>query len=390
MDKLKIVNIKLFHPILKNKEKKKINSISFYTDNSQSNQGKSFDKSDNFRNGVPKASSVILRKKKRDSTLYRRISVILSQVEQEKQKEKKKVKNNSNKAIIKLKDPNLYSCNNRFKLKAKFFQTRKNLRNKSKKETISDYLKKIAVNKWNSLNSKMITSYQNKSFNQNEILNNLYTTPTQINKAVIRDFSFKNQAVSISKKNLNLTEDFLERRKDIFKKRASLVSLTFEKVKNNEIDIAELAYGTEIIPDLEKEFDLFHKISQKEYQTTKENHYLKTKKKIVNSSKNYANLLLNVSKQPYEKVDFKRNMFSEPVIYYNNLERGIKVHYLRQNNIELDNEEKFTREKYKKIRNKNEEEISNLMKNSGVPNFVKKKFRSETIKKFREVNGDYM
>ena len=83
-------------------------------------------------------------------------------------------------------------------------------------------------------------------------------------------------------------------------------------------------------------------------------------------------------------------MFSEPVIYYNNLERGIKVHYLRQNNIELDNEEKFTREKYKKIRNKNEEEISNLMKNSGVPNFVKKKFRSETIKKFREVNGDYM
>lgn len=390
MDKLKIVNIKLFHPILKNKEKKKTNSKSFYTDNSQSNQGKSFDTSDNFRNGVLKASSVILRKKKRDSTLYRRISVILSQVEQEKQKEKKKVKINSNKAIIKLKDPNLYSCNNRFKLKAKLIQTRKNLRNKSKKETISDYLKKIAVNKWNSLNSKMITSYQNKSFNQNEILNNLYIKPTQINKAVIRDFSFKNQAVSISKKNLNLTEDFLERRKDIFKKRASLVSLTFEKVKNNEIDIAELAYGTEIIPDLEKEFDLFHKISQKEYQATKENHYLKTKKKIVNSSKNYANLLLNVSKQPYEKVDFKRNMFSEPVIYYNNLERGIKVHYLRQNNIELDNEEKFTREKYKKIRNKNEEEISNLMKNSGVPNFVKKKFRSETIKKFREVNGDYM
>lgn len=390
MDKLKIVNIKLFHPILKNKEKKKTNSKSFYTDNSQSNQGKSFDTINNFRNGVPKASSVILRKKKRDSTLYRRISVILSQVEQEKQKEKKKVKINSNKAIIKLKDPNLYSCNNRFKLKAKLIQTRKNLRNKSKKETISDYLKKIAVNKWNSLNSKMITSYQNKSFNQNEILNNLYTKPTQINKAVIRDFSFKNQAVSISKKNLNLTEDFLERRKDIFKKRASLVSLTFEKVKNNEIDIAELAYGTEIIPDLEKEFDLFHKISQKEYQATKENHYLKTKKKIVNSSKNYANLLLNVSKQPYEKVDFKRNMFSEPVIYYNNLERGIKVHYLRQNNIELDNEEKFTREKYKKIRNKNEEEISNLMKNSGVPNFVKKKFRSETIKKFREVNGDYM
>lgn len=390
MDKLKIVNIKLFHPILKNKEKKKTNSKSFYTDNSKSNQGKSFDTSDNFRNGVPKASSAILRKKKRDSTLYRRISVILSQVEQEKQKEEKKVKINSNKSIIKLKDPNLYSCNNRFKLKAKLIQTRKNLRNKSKKETISDYLKKIAVNKWNSLNSKMITSYQNKSFHQNEILNNLYTKPTQINKAVIRDFSFKNQAVSISKKNLNLTEDFLERRKDIFKKRASLVSLTFEKVKNNEIDIAELAYGTEIIPDLEKEIDLFHKISQKEYQTTKENHNLKAKKKIVNSSKNYANLLLNVSKQPYEKVDFKRNMFSEPVIYYNNLERGIKVHYLRQNNIELDNEEKFTREKYKKIRNKNEEEISNLMKNSGVPNFVKKKFRSETIKKFREVNGDYM
>ena len=390
MDKLKIVNIKLFHPILKNKEKKKTNCKSFYTDNLKSNQGKSFDTSDNFRNGVPKASSAILRKKKRDSTLYRRISVILSQVEQEKQKEEKKVKINSNKAIIKLKDPNLYSCNNRFKLKEKLIQTRKNLRNKSKKETISDYLKKIAVNKWNSLNSKMITSYQNKSFNQNEILNNLYTTPTQINKAVIRDFSFKNQAETKSKKNLNLTEDFLERRKDIFKKRASLVSLTFEKVKNNEVDIAELAYGTEIIPDLEKEFDLFHKISQKEYQTTKENHYLKTKKKIVNSSKNYANLLLNVSKQPYEKVDFKRNMFSEPVIYYNNLERDIKVHYLRQNNIELDNEEKFTREKYKKIRNKNEEEISNLMKNSGVPNFVKKKFRSETIKKFREVNGDYM
>ena len=92
MDKLKIVNIKLFHPILKNKEKKKTNCKSFYTDNSKSNQGKSFDTSDNFRNGVPKASSAILRKKKRDSTLYRRISVILSQVEQEKQKEEKKVK----------------------------------------------------------------------------------------------------------------------------------------------------------------------------------------------------------------------------------------------------------------------------------------------------------
>lgn len=388
MDKFKVVNIKLFHPKLKNKENKKTTTFSFYTEKSKSNEGVSIDKSGISPKGVQKPSSASLRKNKRDSTLYRRISVILSQVEQEKQKEKKKI--NSNKILKKFIAPNLYSSNKRFKLKAKITKTGKNVRNKSKKETISNYLRKIAVNKWDSLNSKMINSYQNKSFTQNDILNNLYTKPTQINKAVIRDFSFKNQAVSISKKNLNLTEDFLERRKDIFKKRASLISLTFEKVKNNEIDVADLAYGTEIIPELEKEFDLFHKISQKEYQTTKENHYLKVQKKIENSSKNYAHLLLNMSKQPYEKVDFKRNIFSEPVIYYNNLERGIKVHYLRQNNIELDNEEKFTRERYKKIRNKNEEEISNLMKNSGVPNFVKKKFRSETIKKFREVNGDYM
>lgn len=388
MDKFKVVNIKLFHPKLKNKENKKTTTFSFYTEKTKSNEGVSIDKSGISPKGVQKPSSASLRKNKRDSTLYRRISVILSQVEQEKQKEKKKI--NSNKILKKFIAPNLYSSNKRFKLKAKITKTGKNVRNKSKKETISNYLRKIAVNKWDSLNSKMINSYQNKSFTQNDILNNLYTKPTQINKAVIRDFSFKNQAVSISKKNLNLTEDFLERRKDIFKKRASLISLTFEKVKNNEIDVADLAYGTEIIPELEKEFDLFHKISQKEYQTTKENHYLKVQKKIENSSKNYAHLLLNMSKQPYEKVDFKRNIFSEPVIYYNNLERGIKVHYLRQNNIELDNEEKFTRERYKKIRNKNEEEISNLMKNSGVPNFVKKKFRSETIKKFREVNGDYM
>ena len=394
MNKFKIVNIKLQKPISKSKFIS-TNSNSFIHNtklllSNNTSRNSSFSRT---QLSTDNSFSKLLKKKAVINNLQQRIKIILAQVENEKPKGIEhsfaKKKERKNKVSIRLKDPNFYSNDKRFKVTHGFIS-----RNKKKKQSvINDHFKQLGSStKWNSVNSKMIKSYEKKTTNE-LISNNHFIEPTQMNNAVIRDFGFKSQVIDNSKKNLALTDDFLDRRREKFKQRTSIIGVAFDKIKNNEFGAVDLAYNSNILSQVQDPYPdplLLNRSSERLYLSTKLSHMEKINKKIVNTSKTFANLLFQMNHEEYQKMDNEHCAFSEPIINYNNLERGIKVHYIRKNKVELDNEEIVTRERFKKIKSETDEEISYLMKNTGVPHFVKKKFKEKTLRKYREVSGDYM
>lgn len=391
MNKFKIVNIKLHKPIQKPKFISNNNSFIHNTRLLLSNSSRNSSFS-HTQLSTDNSYRKLLRKKAVINNLQQRIKIILAQVENEKENQsnhsfqKKKEK----KIVpVKLKDPNFYSNDKRFKVNHGLI----NKKRKKKPSVITEHFKQLgALSKWNSVNSKMLESYEKKTENE-QYSNNHFIEPTQMNNAVIRDFGFKNQAIDNSKKNLALTDDFIDRRKQKFKQRTSIIGVAFDKIKNNELGAIDFAYNSNIlsqIKDTGTNSLLLNRSSERIYLSTKLSHREKIDKKILDTSKTFANLLFQLNHEEYQKMNNTHSGFSEPLINYNNLDRGIKVHYIRKNKVELDNEEIVTRERFKKIKSETDEEISYLMKNTGVPHFVKKKFKEKTLRKYREVSGDYM
>lgn len=395
MNKCKIVNIKLHKPIKKSKFiSTNSNSFIHNTKLLLSNNTSRNSSFSHTQLNTDNSFSKLLRKKAVINNLQQRIKIILAQVENEKPKEKeqsfsKKNKERKNKVSIRLKDPNFYSSDKRFKVTHGLISRNKN----KKKFVINDHFKQLgSLTKWNSVNSKMIKSYEKKT--ENDLTsNNHFIEPTQMNNAVIRDFGFKSQVIDNSKKNLALTDDFIDRRREKFKQRTSIIGVAFDKIKNNEFGAVDLAYNSNILSQIQDPYPdplLLNGSTERLYLSTKLSHIEKINKKIVDTSKTFANLLFQMNHEEYQKMNVAHCAFSEPIINYNNLERGIKVHYIRKNKVELDNEEIVTRERFKKIKSETDEEISYLMRNTGVPHFVKKKFKEKTLRKYREVSGDYM
>ena len=84
----------------------------------------------------------------------------------------------------------------------------------------------------------------------------------------------------LQKKNLALTDDFLDRRREKFKQRTSIIGVAFDKIKNNEFGAVDLAYNSNILSQVQDPYPdplLLNRSSERLYLSTKLSHMEKNK-----------------------------------------------------------------------------------------------------------------
>ena len=226
------------------------------------------------------------------------------------------------------------------------------------------------------------------------------TSNIEMNELLINSFGVLDQS-EYSKKIYNLSETYFNILDRMREKKSELEIAKFEQEKKKYDNCYNSQYETnfanrKIQEDYkwEKKFILQHynnKLSEKDFINFKKLYNLKQKKEIIKSSEKLADLLLKMDANEYEKPLKESNTFKST---------GNKVSKVNINRIKRlkqimksleDNEQVgvfvVNVDKLKKEQKKSETDIMLAIKRSGKPSFVKTKFRSKTIKRYKGVSG---
>lgn len=347
------------------------------------------------KNISPKRKSININNKKRysissvtDSNLRNRISELIKEMSNNYKTEIRHYKKGDNS----IKHKKIEREKVKIKNKTIDFIAKKN-RNKflnllNKDGSLNFFLKAMKLKTSNNI----FKSFSNK---ENMVIKRPKDT-VEMNKLLINSFSLiQDGNVEFSKKLYKLNETFFTIKNEM---KIAKAEMELEKLNNKEDDVTTMT--DDLIKKLEKNWEKKfilerynnNKLSEEEFKNFKILNKIQQTKEIIKASQLLADNLMKMDAQEYEVPD-SMHEFKSTRSYISN----INVHRIRRVKRILkyieDKEQlgayDVNVEKLKKNQKRSEAEVMLAIKRSGKPRFVKTKFKTSTISKYKGASGEY-
>lgn len=208
-------------------------------------------------------------------------------------------------------------------------------------------------------------------------------TGTAVNNYLMRDFQIGDAVdpVQASKRKFSITQRFFHEKDE--KKKA-------EQIK--QLEHYGKMTGKQVFTDKlyeEKEDSFVSNISEEQLDNYIQMHKefkVKEKKKAFERSRNMVQMIENLAHSDYEKMKPKKNL-----INLHNLNRVIRLrNIVKHKNDPVDDNFEFRKiEKFKENARIDNNKVIKALDKLGPPSFLKTKFKNETIRTFKVINGKY-
>jgi hypothetical protein len=224
---------------------------------------------------------------------------------------------------------------------------------------------------------KSVQAIQPK-FNSTEGLNNFV-----IRNFLIRD---KNDPLEASKNQFKISQNFFFEKEEKTKAKKLKDMAKYEETTGKQVFLDQIfAKKDNSFIDDEEEYPE-HPEGAKNFL---KKHNKKLKLKTIENSRNFADLIHKISCVEYQSMG--DSAINNGRINMHNLSKVVRLRTVlkTKKDPEIDETEIQSPAKIKEMVQKNQDEVIKALKKLGPPSFLKNKFKTATLNRFKVVNGKY-
>jgi hypothetical protein len=206
-----------------------------------------------------------------------------------------------------------------------------------------------------------------------------------LNNFVIRNFLIKDQndPLGASKNQFKISQNFFLEKEEKTKTKKLKEMARYQEITGNQVFLDQIF--------VKKENSLDDDIDETTLgsDTFRKEHNRKMKLKIIQNSKNLVDWIQKISTVEYQIMD--ESEINNGRINLHNLNKVVRLRNVIKHKIDPESVDTEIKEpaKFKNMVEKNQDEVVKIMKKLGPPSFLKSKFKTATLNKFKVVNGKY-
>jgi hypothetical protein len=206
-----------------------------------------------------------------------------------------------------------------------------------------------------------------------------------LNNFVIRNFLIKDQndPLGASKNQFKISQNFFLEKEEKTKTKKLKEMAKYQEITGNQVFLDQIFVKKDNSLDEDNDETTIGS------DTFRREHNRKTKLKIIENSKNLVDWIQKISTVEYQIMD--ESEINTGRINLHNLNKVVRLRNVIKNKMDPDSVDTDIKEpaKFKEMVEKNHDEVVKIMKKLGPPSFLKSKFKTATLNKFKVVNGKY-